>query len=82
MAGEVRRASDRGPARRAAHPEMAERRRAGGWETIAGGGRDAAGWQCFAAAGEHLSPLRLRPVGPSVASEAGARRRDRRALCG
>ena len=30
MAGEVRRAPDRGPARRAAHPEMAERRRAGG----------------------------------------------------
>ena len=35
MAGEVRRAPDRGPARRAAHPEMAERRRAGGWEADA-----------------------------------------------
>ena len=47
---------------------------------IAGGGRDAAGRQCIAAAGEHLPPLRLRPVGPSMASEASARRRDRRAL--
>ena len=81
LAGEVRRASNRGPARRAAHPEMAERRRAGGRETLASGGRDAPGRQCLAAAGEHLSPLCLRPVGPNVASEAGARRRDRRALC-
>ena len=32
MAGEVHRAPDRGPARRAAHPEMVERRRAGRWE--------------------------------------------------
>ena len=34
MAGEVHRAPDCGPARRAAHPEMAERRRAGGGERI------------------------------------------------
>ena len=33
MAGEVRRAPGSGPARRAAHPEMAERRRAGGWDS-------------------------------------------------
>ena len=33
MAGPLRRAPDRGPARRAAHPEMAERRRAGGWDS-------------------------------------------------
>ena len=32
MAGQVRRAPDRGPARRAAHPEVAERRRAGRWD--------------------------------------------------
>ena len=49
MAGEVRRAPDCGPARRAAHPEMAERRRAGGWETDTGGRRDAPGRQCLAA---------------------------------
>jgi hypothetical protein len=35
----------------------------------------------IAAAGEHLSPLRVRPVGPAMASEAGARRRDFRAFC-
>src|SRR5215470_10785076 len=77
MAGQVCRASDRGPARRAAHPEMVERRRAGGWETLAGGGGNAAGWQCLAAPGEYLSPLCLRPVGPSLASEASPWRRDR-----
>ena len=79
---QVRRASDRGPARRAAHPEMAERRRAGGWEADTGGRRDAPGRQCFAAVGERLSSLRVRPVGPSMASEASARRRDRRAIRG
>src|SRR4029077_8319561 len=82
MAGEVRRAPDCGPARRANDPEVAQRGRAGGWETDTGGGRDAPGRQCFAAVGQRLSPLRVRPVGPSVASEAGARRRDRGAFCG
>ncbi len=82
MAGEVRRAPDRGPARRAAHPEMVERRRAGGWEANARGRRDAAGRKCFAAFGERLSSLRLRPVGPSMASKAGARRRHRGAIRG
>ena len=36
----------------------------------------------FAAFGERLSSLRIRPVGPSVASKAGARRCYRRALRG
>ena len=36
-------APDYGPARRAAHPEVAERRRAGGGEANTGGRRDAAG---------------------------------------
>jgi len=45
MAGEVPGAPDCGPARGAAHPEMAERRRAGGWETDTCGRRDAAGRQ-------------------------------------
>ena len=36
----------------------------------------------FAAAGEHLPPLCLRPVGPSLASEASPWRRDRREVCG
>ena len=35
-----------------------------------------------AAAGEHLPALRLRPVGPRMASEAGHRRRDGRQFCG
>src|SRR6516225_9801813 len=82
MAGQVRRAPDCGPARRATHPEMAERRRAGGWEALAGGGRNAAGWQRFAALGEYLSPLGLRSVGPRLASEASPWRHDRRAVCG
>ena len=43
MAGEVRRASGCGPTCRAAHPEMAERRRVGGWESNTGGRRDAPG---------------------------------------
>jgi retron-type reverse transcriptase len=49
---------------------------------IRSGRRDAPGRQCFAAVGQRLSPLRVRPVGPSVASEAGARRCDRGAFCG
>src|SRR5438094_5352314 len=79
MAGQVHRASGGRSARRAADPEMAERRRAGGWETNTGGGRNASGRKCFAAFGERLSSLRVRPVDPSVASKAGARRCYRRA---
>src|SRR2546429_388629 len=70
MAGQVHRASGGRSARRAADPEMAERRRAGGWETNTGGGRNASGRKCFAAFGERLSSLRVRPVDPSVASKA------------
>ena len=80
MAGEVRRAPGCRSARRAAHPEMAQGRRAGGWEASTDGGRDAARRKCFAAFGERLSSLRIRPVGPSVASEACTWRRNRRAL--
>ena len=36
----------------------------------------------IAAAGQHLSALRVRPVGPTMASNAGARRCDRRAVRG
>jgi retron-type reverse transcriptase len=43
VAGEVPRAPDCGPARGAAHPEMVERRRAGGWEANASGRGDSAG---------------------------------------
>src|SRR5712692_9575057 len=59
MAGEVHRASGCRPARRAADPEMAESRRAGGWETDTRGGRDAPGRKCLAAFGERLSSLRI-----------------------
>src|SRR5882757_7652093 len=61
---------------------MAERRRAGGWEENTSGRRDAPGRQCFAAFGQRLSSLRIRPVGPSVASEARAQRCDRGAFRG
>src|SRR5439155_26982470 len=77
MAGEVRGAPDRRSARCAAHSEMAERRRAGGWETNTDGGRDAPGRKCLAAFGERLSSLRIRSVGPSMASEARTRRAHR-----
>src|SRR6266481_7101033 len=73
MAGQVRRASGGRSARRAADPEMAERRRAGRWETDTSARRDAPGRECFAAFGQRLSSLRVRPVDPSVASKAGAR---------
>src|SRR5467141_1146944 len=82
MAGEVRRAPDSRPARRAAHPEMVESRRAGGWETNTDGGRDAPRRKCFAAFGQRLSSLRIRSVGPSRASEARARRCHRGAFRG
>src|SRR5207249_2681508 len=51
MAGEVHRAPGGGPARRAAHLEMVESWRAGGWETNPCGGRDAPRRKCFAAFG-------------------------------
>jgi len=47
-----------GPARGAAHPEMAERGRAGKGQANVRGGRLAAGRKCIAAAGECLPPLR------------------------
>src|ERR1700728_3967111 len=81
MAGEVRRAPECGPARGAAHPEMVERGRAGGGAAKADGGGNAAGRQCIAAAGEYLSPLRIRPVGPGVAADASPWRYDYRAVC-
>jgi len=62
--------------------EVVKRGRAGGWETNPYGGRDASGRQCVAAAGEYLSPLRVRSVGSGMASKAGARRCDRRAVRG
>src|SRR5208282_3902040 len=80
MAGPVPPASDSGPARRAAHPEMAERGRAGKGYANVRGGRFAARRKCIAAAGEYLPPLRLRSLGSSMAQEAGARRCDRGAL--
>src|SRR5260370_3725718 len=61
---------------------MVECRRAGGWETNTCGRRDAPGWKCFAAFGERLSSLRIRPVGPSMASKARTRRCDRGAIRG
>ena len=58
---------DSGPARCAAHPEMAERGRAGKGSANVRGGRLATGRKCIAAAGEYLPPLRLRSLGPGMA---------------
>ena len=48
MAGKVRRASDRGPTRCAAHPEVVERRRVGRWETDTSERGNTPGRQCIA----------------------------------
>ena len=69
MAGEVRRASDCGPARCAAHPEMVEGRRAGGVRNDTQWRQGRPGWKCIAASGERLSSLRIRSVGSSVAQK-------------
>src|SRR5262244_2214124 len=53
-------------------------RRVGRWETDTGGRGNAPGRPCIAASGQYLSALRIRPLGPSMASKAGLRRRDRR----
>src|SRR5438309_2794892 len=80
MAGPVSPASDSGPARRAAHPEMVERGRAGkGNANVCRCGL-AAGRKCIAIAGEYLPSLRLRSLGSGMAEEAGARRGNRGAL--
>jgi hypothetical protein len=59
LAGGIRRASDRGAARRASHPQVAERRRAGGWAMARPRGRDTPRGKCEPGAFEHLPPLRL-----------------------
>jgi hypothetical protein len=46
------------------------------------GGGDATGRGHQPALGQHLSPLRLRFMGPPVAAAMCHRRRDCRALCG
>src|SRR6202011_1982496 len=80
MAGEIHRAPDRRSARRAIDPEMAQRGRAGGGETDTSGGRNAPGREGIALACQRLPALRVRPLGPSVASKTGARRCHRRAF--
>src|SRR5437667_10370885 len=80
VAGEVRRAPRGGPARRATHPEMAERRRAGGGHADTERGRDGAGREHQPAAGQSLPALRVRSLGRTVEKEAGARRGRGRAL--
>jgi hypothetical protein len=59
VAGPVSPASDSGPARRAAHPEMVERGRARKGYANVCRCRLAAGRKCIATAGEHLPSLRL-----------------------
>src|SRR5512140_3313432 len=80
MDGAVCPTPDRGPAHSAPDPEMAkgggERRR----RVVGDEGRDAARGRDFASAGEHLSALRIRPVGGGMAEEGGERRCDRGSL--
>src|SRR5580658_591229 len=72
MAGEVCRASSRGPSHHPSDPEMAEGGGVGRRRVEGDKGRDAAGGSRIALAGEHLSALRLRSVGKPVAAEVGA----------
>src|SRR5260370_192572 len=74
------RGADRRPGGRGDYPGMAEGGRGGGWEGNTSGRGDAPRRKCFAAFGERLSSLRIRSVGPSVASETSARRCHRRAI--
>src|SRR6266705_4796600 len=82
MVGEIRRAPDSRSARGATYSEMAESRRAGGWETDTRRGGEAPGRKWIAAFGKRLSALRVRPVGSSVAPQALSRRSNRGAFCG
>jgi hypothetical protein len=59
MVSEIHRASDRGPARGASHPEVAECRYIRGWAMARSGGRDSPRREREPVAREHLPPLRL-----------------------
>jgi hypothetical protein len=61
------RTKNSGPARITADPQMAESERGGRRETATGGEGHPARGSRITAAGEHLSSLRLRPVGRSMA---------------
>src|SRR5580698_5308200 len=76
MAGEVCRASSRGPSHHPSDPEMAEGGGDGRRRVEGDRGRDAAGGSGIAFAGEHLSALCLRSLGEPVAAEVGARGHD------
>src|SRR3954468_9809067 len=82
LAGPVRRAPDRRPQDRQADPEVARGRGARGGPADRDRGGDAAGRGHQPVPGELLPALRLRPVGPAVASPPRDRRHDRRALRG
>ena len=73
VAPQVRRASDRGQAGPAAHPEMAERGSDRGRVMVGKRGGSPARGQCIALARERLPALRLRSVGPAMAEAAGSR---------
>src|ERR1700692_1164962 len=76
MAGEVYRASDRGPAHSTPDPEMVEGGSVGRRGMEGDEDRNAAGSSGFTFAGEHLSAQCLRSLGESVAAEVGARGPD------
>ena len=82
LAVEVCPASRCRPPNSPADPEMVEGGSYGGRRMEGHGGGDSAGFGGFAAAGEHLSALRVRPVGGSLAQEVCARRGHCRPLRG
>ena len=73
LAGTVCRAPHSGQEGPAADPQMGQRRGDRGREMVGERGRGAPGGVGFAAARQHLPPLRPRPMGPAV--EASARTR-------
>ena len=60
---------------------MAKGGRVGGGPVVGNEGRNSARSGGFAAAGEHLPALRVRPLGRSLAPESRAGRRLSRSLC-
>src|ERR1700687_1028439 len=60
---------------------MVEGGRVGGWPVVGDKGRDSARSGDFAAAGEHLPALRVRPLDRSLAPESRAGRCHSGSLC-
>src|SRR5436190_425167 len=81
MADEVHRAPDQGSATAAVGAEVAGRRSDGGREVGGEQRGDATRGEHLAPAGQPLSALRPRSVGPAVETAADTWRRDHHAVC-